>query len=166
MPCCAVCACSSASIFFHICKSKLAISLDTVQAVLRTHNASLQCMFRKKTGREHGHVTKGQNIGDFFVSLKDYGLVSTTLSVAKLTHIFFISNFETEQETGWDDWNWEMVFDEFCEVRMHRDNRIGVTMEGHMVDMLMDLCIGMCTCMCSGCCAHISALCASKNRGP
>merc|ERR1719453_2539257 len=69
-------------------------------------------MFRKK-GRED--ASKGQTMGDFFMVLKDMGLVSTTLSVAKLTHIFFISNFEEDQETGWDDWEWEMSFDEFGE---------------------------------------------------
>ena len=54
-------------------------------------------------------------MGDFFMVLKDMGLVSTTLSVAKLTHIFFISNFEEDQGEGWDDWEWEMSWPEFRE---------------------------------------------------
>ena len=70
------------------------MSLDAVQAVLRSHKTTLQGMFRKK-GRED--ASKGQAIGDFFMVLKDMNLVSTTLSVAKLTHIFFISNFEEDQ---------------------------------------------------------------------
>ena len=65
---------------------------EPVQRVVMRARSSLQQLHRQRrpAGTE-------PTIGDFFAVLKDLNLLSPTLTVAKLTHVFFAANFEEEQ---------------------------------------------------------------------
>jgi hypothetical protein len=43
-----------------------------------------------------------------------HALTRVTAQIAKLCHIYIISNFEDEF-VGWEDWDFDLEFYEFCE---------------------------------------------------
>ena len=43
-----------------------------------------------------------------------HALTRVTVQIAKLCHIYIISNFEDEF-VGWEDWDFDLEFYEFCE---------------------------------------------------
>ena len=70
---------------------------EPVQNVMVKSKASLLQIHRQRLAAG----SDSQTIGDFFAVLKDLNLISPTLTVAKLTHIFFAANFE-EDQVPWD----------------------------------------------------------------
>jgi len=100
-----------------------------VQGLLRAYKVVLENCYNRRAMRarvqysvtdtrrqsQGSQPEQNMSIGDFFASMKDLKLFDTTLSVARLTHIFFKSNFEEDQGIGWDDWDWEMTFTEYSE---------------------------------------------------
>jgi hypothetical protein len=54
-------------------------------------------------------------MNDFFSLIGDAGLIDSKLTLQTLGEIFMLSNFEEEDMDGWDDWEWNMEYDELVE---------------------------------------------------
>ena len=96
------------------------VETEAVQAVLRKHRAAMQrCFLTFAAGEidfdEDKHAEMTMNVVEFFEFIKGANLLDSYLSVPRTMEIFMLSNFAPEDTYGWEDWSWELEYEEFEE---------------------------------------------------
>ena len=88
-----------------------------VTARARQLQEAFACISAHKSvsGRSREKDANIAQIGDYFEWLKGKSLVTTRLSIPRLTYIWFASSFEEAQADGWADWDWSLTQAQFSE---------------------------------------------------